>query len=104
MPRLAALAADGAGGGAQSRPSYAVAAEGRPRLRSAVGHIAVWPFSDLGALGETSGMVGRTLEAAEFSFTLLFQFQIRPRHYDSARSSAGPVCRLRLSAQLIKPT
>ena len=37
MPRLAALAADGAGGGAQSRPSYAVAAEGRPRLRSAVG-------------------------------------------------------------------
>ena len=37
MPRLAALAADGAGGGAQSRPSYAVAAEGRPRLRAAVG-------------------------------------------------------------------
>ena len=37
LPRLAALAADGAGGGAQSRPSYAVAAEGRPRLRSAVG-------------------------------------------------------------------
>ena len=37
LPRLAALAADGAGGGAQSRPSYAVAAEGRPRLRAAVG-------------------------------------------------------------------
>ena len=37
LPRLAALAAAGAGGGAQSRPSYAVAAEGRPRLRAAVG-------------------------------------------------------------------
>ena len=37
MPRLAALAADGAGGGAQSRPSDAEAAEGRPRLCSAVG-------------------------------------------------------------------
>ena len=39
MPRSAALAADGAGGGAQSRPSYAVAAEGRPRLRAAVGAV-----------------------------------------------------------------
>ena len=36
MPRLAALAADGAGGGAQSRPSYAVAAAGRPRPRATV--------------------------------------------------------------------
>ena len=44
MPRLAALAADGAGGGAQSRPSYAVAAEGRPRLRSAVGERQPFPL------------------------------------------------------------
>ena len=45
LPRLAALAAAGAGGGAQSRPSYAVAAEGRPRLRSAVGAPASTIFS-----------------------------------------------------------
>ena len=37
MPRLAALAAAGAGGGAQSRPSSAVAAEGRRCLGAAVG-------------------------------------------------------------------